>query len=216
MAHSTPQRATSTPSPSSSVTPQPTIPSSTTPSSNVKPTPPPAKVAPTPASTPASTKSPHIPANTPRGGGAPHIPANTPRGGGGGVATGAAPGSTKKAWPPVKSTTPTASAASATPTSHEEPVRIDKNNKKHDEGLAAAKRKGHGQPPPGMSAKLSKNFLWELKTTQKDLSRKLKPVVKKKNEKKIVDPDQPYMQELKDVQAEVLPVWRKETYAYWI
>jgi hypothetical protein len=69
-------------------------------------------------------------------------------------------------------------------------------------------------PPTG--PKLSKAFLWELKVNQKDLSRKLKPVIKKKNERKVVDPDQPYMEELREVQAEVLPVWRRETYSYWI
>lgn len=78
-------------------------------------------------------------------------------------------------------------------------------------------RKANKPPAGAAGPKLSKAFLWELKINQKDLSRTLKPVVKRKGEKaRIIDPDQPYMQELRDVQAEVLPVWRKETYSYWL
>jgi hypothetical protein len=64
--------------------------------------------------------------------------------------------------------------------------------------------------------KFSKAFLWELKSNQKDLARKLKPVKQHAKDKKFVDPDRPYREELEEVQAAVLPVWRKETYVYWI
>ncbi|CAB9519544.1 expressed unknown protein [Seminavis robusta] len=46
----------------------------------------------------------------------------------------------------------------------------------------------------------------------------LKPVPKtlKRDSSNYVSKDHPYLRELRAVQAEVLPVWRKETYSYWI
>jgi hypothetical protein len=63
--------------------------------------------------------------------------------------------------------------------------------------------------------KKSKALIYELKAGVADISRKLKPVTKQEK-RKFVDPDRPYREELEEVQNVVLPVWREETYAYWI
>jgi WW domain len=49
-------------------------------------------------------------------------------------------------------------------------------------------------------------------------AKKLKPVPKhqKRDSSTYVNQDHPYMRELRQVQAQVLPVWRSETYSYWI
>jgi hypothetical protein len=94
-------------------------------------------------------------------------------------------------------------------------VRLDPCDQRDQEETRNAAKRAMFQPPP-TGPKLSKAFLWELKVNMNDLSRKLKPVIKKKNERKVIDPDKPYVEELREVQAEVLPVWRRETYSYWI
>jgi len=152
----------------------------------------------------------------------------------------------KKQWPPVATSKPTVSqshsariastaktavlpsnGARGTVLDRYQPIKlkppppppVDPCDKAREDEARALARLNNNRPPMGaMGPKLSKAFLWELKSNQKDLSRALKPVIKRKDQKKakIVDPDRPYDQELREVQAAVLPVWRKETYSYWI